>query len=48
MKNGADPKNLQTSKLADILMGLSAINLDTHPFTHIINREYKIAELNFV
>lgn len=46
VKNGADPKNLRTSILADILMGLSAINLDTRPFTHIINRECKMAGLN--
>lgn len=39
VKNGPDPKNLQTSRLADVLMGLSAMNSDTCPFTHIINRE---------
>lgn len=48
VKSGADPKYLQPSRLAAILMGLSAISLDTCPFTHVINREYKIAGLNFV
>lgn len=48
MKSGADPKNLQTSKLAKILMDVSALNWDTHPFPHVMNREYRIAELNFV
>lgn len=48
MKSGADPKNLQTSKLAKILMDLSALNLDAHLFTHIINKDYRIAGRNFV
>lgn len=48
VKSGADPKNLQTSNLANIVMDLSALNLDTNPFTYVINREYRIAGLNFV
>lgn len=37
MKNGTGPKNLQTSKLAGTLVGLSAINLDT--FVHTYHKQ---------
>jgi len=47
VKNGASLENLQ-SRLANTLAGLSAVNLDMFPFTHIINREDKITGLNFV
>lgn len=48
VKNGASPENLQSSRLADTLVRLSAVNLDMFLFTHIINREDKITGLNFV
>lgn len=48
VKNGAGPESLQSSRLANTLARLSAVNLDMFLFTHIINREDKITGLNFV